>query len=131
MKIYKALLLMSLVVAALSSQANETTAKITDPKAAMVSEMQAAVNAIAIKHGNLPFTQIFTNEPQRAAAVRQRFMEIERADNLAKQVLEMELRLKTLQENVQASQAIFNDLDQKVAARKVELASLTTGEGSK
>jgi TolA-binding protein len=94
-------------------------------KVAMVTEMQGAVNAVAIKHGNIPFTQIFTNEPQRATAVRKRFMEIERSDTLQKQIDEMEARAKTLQETIQNNEAVAADLERKITARKVELASLT------
>jgi hypothetical protein len=98
---------------------------------AMVSEMRAAVNEIALKHGNIPFTQIFTNEPQRATAVRQRFMEIERADNLSAQIVELEARLKALQEAVKASEAQAADLERRIVAEKQELASPAQTETAK
>lgn len=96
-----------------------------DPKGAMVLEMQTAVGAIAAKHGNISFTQIFTNEPQRAAAVRRRFMEIEQADNLGRQIVELENKSKTLQETIRAEEAQVDALERKIAAKKSELASLT------
>lgn len=104
---------------------------VKENKAVMVAEMQAAVNTIAIKYGNVPFTQIFTNEPQRAAAIRKRFMEIERVDDLSRQIQEQELQLKKLRESVQESQAVVASLDQEIAAKRRSLTESSQQENGK
>lgn len=92
-------------------------------KSDMIAEMHASVDAIAKKYGNLPFTQIFTNEPARAAAVRKRFMEFEKMDSLQKQISDLEQKAARLNEELQAREAIASGMERKLTAQQLELQS--------
>lgn len=103
----------------------------SDGRAEMVTEMKAAVREIAARHGNIAFTEIFTNQPERAAAVRRRFMEIERSTSLDREIEELGKRSQALQETVRSEEAVVRELERRIAVRKLELKALQEPQEAK
>lgn len=52
----------------------------------MVARMRIAVEKIASEYGNPSFAQIFTNDPEKAAKLRERYTDLDKRDALKQEV---------------------------------------------
>ncbi|WP_415907063.1 hypothetical protein [Oleiharenicola sp. Vm1] len=84
----------------------------------MLLKMRVAVERIAEDYGNPKFAQIFTNDPARATALRERVAAIASLDRLKREVAAMEKKQRELAEAVRAQEDRLSAMQRDAAAKE-------------
>lgn len=84
----------------------------------MLLKMRVAVERIAEDYGNLKFAQIFTNDPARATALRERVAAIASLDRLKREIAAMEKKQRELTEAIRAQEDRLSAMQRDAAAKE-------------
>lgn len=134
-----AVLALSMVVAvsSLSGGEPEAVAVVAAPEVPqkdMLTEMREEVQAIATKHGNPPFLQIFSNDPKRAELLRARLKAVaqtDKAESLGQQIAEKTKQLAALEIEIGTKQALLAQIERSLqAAQMAEAAAAAAAPGA-
>jgi hypothetical protein len=92
----------------------------------MLTRMQSAVEEIAELYGNPLFLQVFTNDEERAAALKQRLRSAGTADAMRKELAELQKKRDELLGDIALKEREAARLSERLARQRVALDSLAS-----
>jgi hypothetical protein len=92
----------------------------------MLTRMQSAVEEVAELYGNPLFLQVFTNDEERAAALKQRLRSAGTADAMRKELADLQKKREELLNDIALKEREAARLSERLARQRVALDSLAS-----
>jgi chromosome segregation ATPase len=111
--------------AGVTATASSTSSERADKRyEEMLSRMQAAVEEIAQLYGSPLFLQVFTNDEERAAALKQRLRSAGSADAIRKELADLQKKRENLLNDIALKEREVAKLSERLARQRMALDAL-------